>query len=356
MHENLPSAQLRYVHALKELRKGIGCTPERLLEDALLCHALQQRSGIHERKKKGAALIKELTELVLSLGDPNIRNGLLVALRLDSRYQQLSLTERRRKYNIDLQQSTNPEIRGLHVDSMRTMERRENKAIEQVSRYLYQGNSHLVPAHAQLNEASPPSMTSEKRALSVEAISYACSFSETGALERQDVTRWVRATHTDHPSEITTTHRYFNGHGEDGPMSIESIYGCHITEQKSTDGGGLLAKIKLHKDLTPEDGIYSFGCRVLVNSSIRCAPVILWRPRTTTTRRIEFHLTFHRSHAPLRAWWFKSDTESAGTLEPDPREGRHLKILNGGQYLYRIFEEEVPGTHHQYGISWVWPK
>lgn len=298
MHDDLPNVQSHYAHSPKELRRGIGCTSERLLENTLLCHALQQRSRKSRGRAESEALIAELTELILSLGDPKFRHGLLVALRLDPRYRQRSLTERRKRYNIDLNRSSDPESRSLHVDNIRTMERRENVAIEQVSRHLYRGNSHLLPAHAHLSDIPSSSGTSGPGALATEAILYSCSFSETGVLERQDVTRWVRATRPDHDSEVTTTHRYFSSHGKDGPMTIESLYGCRISEKRVANGGGLFAKIKLHKDLTPEDGLYSFGYRVLVNSSLRCAPVISWRPRETSTQRIEFHLTFHSSHAP----------------------------------------------------------
>lgn len=355
MHSDPSNTQLQYAHALKELRRGIGCAPEKLLEDMLLHRALQQRIEARREDATEDRLIAELANPVNSLSDPKLRRALLVALRMDPQYQQRSLMERRRRYNLVLRNSPDPELRQLHVDSLRTMERRENKAIEQVARSLYRGNSYLMPAQARFNDFPSPSDTPPD-VLAVEEISYTCTFSETGVLEFQDVTRWVRATSTRTSPEITVTHRYFNGNGTAGLLRLESLYGCRVTESSETKNGDLLAKIKIHKNLTPGDGIYSFGSRIHVNSSIRCTPVIVWRPRTRATRRIEFHLNFHELHAPLRAWWFIEHRELSGALEPDPSDGRHLEVLDEGRYLYRIFERDNVSPDLRYGVAWVWPE
>lgn len=352
MHEDVPSAQHEYGHAMRELRRGIGCTSDRLSDSTPLEVGLRERIRARREEVTPDRLIMELTNLIDSIGDPKFRESLLVALRLDLRYQERSLTERRKNYNRDLRNSSDPEMRRLHVDSLRTMERRENKAIEQVSRYL--ANGHQVTDRAHLRDF-PLRPIAPRGELAVEAISYSCEFSESGVLTTQDVIRWVRATSTGTTPELTVTHRYFEGNRA-GLLDIESLYGCRITKRAETVSGDLFARIGIHKDLGPTDGVYSFGTRVRVNSDARCRPVVVWRPRTAFTKRIEFHLTFQEPHLPDRAWWFVSPREVEGELEPPLSEGRHLEHLDEGRYFYRIFENEDITPDLRYGISWVWPE
>ncbi|OOC54253.1 MULTISPECIES: hypothetical protein [Nocardiopsis] len=351
MYVSIPHAQGEYGHALRELRRGIGCTPDRLSESTLLERTLRERIESRGEEVTADRLIMELTHLIDSIGDPKFRESLLVALRLDLRYRQRTLMERRRNYNRDLRNSPDSEMRRLHVDNLRTMERRENKATEQVARYLDDGLQVSDRAHLRDFPLRPIAPQGE---LAVEAISYSCAFSDTGVLRTQDVTRWVRATSPQTSPELTVTHRYFN-ENKTGLLDIESLYGCRVVERSETVSGDLLARISIHKDLAPTDGVYSFGSRISVNSDATCRPVIVWRPRTSFTRRIEFHLRFGEPHLPVRAWWFVSSQEVEGELEPPPSEGRHLEHLDEGRYLYRIFENEDITPDLRYGISWVWP-
>jgi hypothetical protein len=72
-------------------------------------------------------------------------------------------------------------------------------------------------------------------------------------------------------------------------------------------------------------------------------------------RRIEFRLCFDAAMAPVRAWWFSGTFDIEGQIEPDFSEGRHLDILESGQYLYKVFEGDVLLPGRYYGVAWLWP-
>lgn len=116
MHEDVPSAQHEYGHAMRELRRGIGCTSDRLSDSTPLEVGLRERIRARREEVTPDRLIMELTNLIDSIGDPKFRESLLVALRLDLRYQERSLTERRKNYNrirITAQGQVNPIDAGM---------------------------------------------------------------------------------------------------------------------------------------------------------------------------------------------------------------------------------------------------
>ncbi|MGW9349525.1 hypothetical protein SAMN05421803_10454 [Nocardiopsis flavescens] len=351
MDDDAPRTRREYAEALRELRRGLGCTPERLLRNRPLHRALARRLRARGEAPAPDRLIMALTRLIESVEDPRSRGSLLVALRLDPRYPQYSLTDRRKHYNRDLQRSPDPELHRLYVDSPRSMERRENRGIEQVAYFLSADREASVPAHL---IDSPLRPIAPQRELAIEAISYLCRFSEEGVLTSQDTIRWVRAPSPDTNPELSVTHRYFN-EDRSGILDLEELYGCRVVERKETVSGGLIARIRTHRHLEPEDGPFSFGVRLNTKSDVRCRPVVMWRPRTAFTKRIEFHLQFPESRSPVRSWWFQSPREIEGELEPDASEGRHLTHYDGGRYVYRIFENSDISPDLRYGISWVWP-
>lgn len=340
-----------YEDSLKDLRRGIGCTAQRLEQHPRLHEVLTDRVHAQHGRATPELLLMEVTRLVESIEDPKFRGSLQVALRLDIRYRQHSLQARRERYNEDLLRSPDPDLHRLYVDSPRTMERRENRAIDLVAHLLSAGrpispNGHVID--------SPLRPIAPQGELAVEAISFHCVFSDAGVLLTQDTLRWVRATSPRSDPELTVTHRYLNDDRQ-GLLAIESVFGCQVIERRETVSGDLFARIRIHRDLAPKDGPYSFGSRLSVTSSVRSRPVVTWRPRTGFTKRIEFHLRFPDAYRPARAWWFHSPREVEGELEPPRSEGRHLEEYDGGNYLYRIFENEDISPHMHYGISWVWP-
>ena len=351
VNDEAPQTQREYVRAFRELRRGIGCTVDRLAENAHLDRIMRRRVESKGEKVTDDLIIMEITNLIEAINDPKYRDSLLVALRLDLRYQQRALTDRRKKYNEDLKHAHDAELRQLHVDSARTMERRENRAIALVARYL---DEHRDTAAEVPHRDWPLRPIAPKGELAVEAISQTCSFSPTGVMTSQDVHRWVRATSSVTNPELTVTHRYFN-ENKSGLIRVESLYGCLVDSQAETVSGDFIAKLRIHRDLDPADGIYAFATRVCINSDTRCRPVVTWRPRSGFTRRIEFHLKFHDSQKPARAWWFQSSRDVEGEIEPPAHEGRHLQLLDEGRYLYRIFEHEHITPSLRYGISWIWP-
>lgn len=136
MHQGTSSARQEYEIGLRSLRRGVGCTSGKLTQNAGLCAALTRRVGNGLQEVPPEALLEELRSLVESLDEPKLRGSLLVALGLDPGHRQYSLSERRRDYGRTLAASTDPRLKSLAVDNVRTLERRENRAIEQVARML----------------------------------------------------------------------------------------------------------------------------------------------------------------------------------------------------------------------------
>ncbi|MFD6095178.1 hypothetical protein ACFVWN_08745 [Nocardiopsis flavescens] len=336
--------------SLRNLRRGIGCTPERLSREAGLSEALGRRI----RRRRGSAPRplpqEELTALVASVEDPRLRGALLVALGLDPLYPQYTLTERRDEYMRDLALSTDPALKRSAVDSQRTLERRENRAITEVALLLAgRSEEEAAPRMDDMSEG-----TARQSGLDVTAMSYLCRFSSTGTLNAQDVTYWVRSDSLDVEPEVTVLHAYHT-ETRKGALDITALYGCSVGEVRETASSGLVATMRAHRRLTPDDGTYSFSYRVTVDSENRCRPIITRNVRSRSLKRLEFHLLFSKRFRPDRSWWFRTDMAIEGELEPEKNEGRHLTHFDQGKYIYRIFEgsEIYPGSHH--GISWPWP-
>lgn len=347
MDEENSDSRHSYEACLRELRRGMGCTPGKIAQEPELCDALRTQRWRQFPNPAPEQLVERLRSLVESLEDPRLRGALLVALGFDPRYPQYSLTARRKAYNADLRTSTDPESRRMTVDNLRSVERRENRATELVSAML-----QVAPPR----ETEPASPTSKETGspLSTVAISHYCRFSDIGALNRQDTTRWVRAYTDPCARELEGSHQY-HAENRSGLLRLEEMFGCAVVEQRDLLGSGLWYRLRIHRELTPADGLYSFGCRLHVSSNVKAHPYLSSTVRTDSMERLEFHLVFSPTFPPLRAWWFRSTVNGAVHIEPLPTEGRHLELHDGGNYLYRIFEDEDISSHTDYGVSWVWP-
>ncbi|MFI9846966.1 hypothetical protein ACIHFD_58815 [Nonomuraea sp. NPDC051941] len=346
MDEITENAQEACERELKELRKAIGCTPERLMECPKLLAALQHPAGL-DRSRTIQACVNALKELVGSISYTKYRDPLLVALHLDPRHGADTLAGRRGSYGAALRSSRSP----LAAD-VRTLERRENKAIRMAVRLLLEESAHDSTGEKPA-EASSSGVLSFSKDLAIEAISHACRFSETGAMMEQEVTRWVRAVVPISDPRVIIANRYLS-ESRPGVLRMESLYGCQVIDQKEDTGGSILATVEISKILRPEDGIYPFTCRLLVDSEIRCQPVVRWRPPHHHAKRIEFQLLFKPEMTPSRAWWFGPTLDIEGQIEPALSQRRHLDLLQDGCYLYKVFDEPPLVPNHYYGIAWTW--
>lgn len=350
MYSSTRDAQEEHIHALRELRRGIGCTTDRIFEYALLVQALRTKLAPRGRQPSHESLIAEMTNQVQSISDPKHRDAILVALNLDPRYQQRTLVDRRRQYNQDLWESSDPEVRNLRVGNLRTLERRENQAIEWIARNLI---DHREPSSAPHNDFSTDRKPAQSD-LEIEAISNILFFSESGVLQKQETHRWVRASSEYSTRELTVAHWYVNG-SRPGTIRIDSLYGCSVASRTETASGELIADLRIFRGLQPHHGPYAFGTVLNIDSDAQCRPVINWRPQSHATKRIEFHLNFHSSFKPVRAWWFQSRRDILGHVEPNANDNRHLEQLDEGSYLYQIFEHDHIIPNQVHGLSWVWP-
>jgi hypothetical protein len=335
-----------YAQELKELRQGIGCTPERLWVSTEVASALRRRLQGSEGLITPQALVKELELLVRGLSNPVHREPLLSALGFIMEHSAPILSERRRSYNESLRNARDPSVRKLYAD-IRTLERRENEGIRTLIQLL-------VAPIAKKVEAAPSSGSPRPRELALVSREYDFYFSPTGAILRQEVSLYVRALVPDAEPIIDVTAKYF-AESRPGTVTIEACSGCEITELNESPGGTLSGKLKIYKRLRPEDGIYPLSHRLIVNSTARAEPIVYWHVRAPGAKRIAFKLNFDIKMKPSRAWWFASDTTFREEIEPNPGEGRHLELLNNAQYVYRVFEKEGDlAMDCDYGIAWIW--
>jgi hypothetical protein len=348
MDERTTDVQRACERSLRELRQDIGCTPERLMECPELLSILQERIAGLGYQVTIQASIEELKRVVGSLSDPKYREPLLVALHFSSEHRGRTLTDRRRGYIAVLQQARSP----LAAD-IRTLERRENKGINLAARLLVEGYKAKISLPS-VSEVSTRSTSSFSKDLAIEAISHTYYFSPIGVVTHQEITRWVRAVTPKANPRIVSSNRYFSESRPD-VLRIESIYGCRVVDRNEDTGGGVLTTLEIFKILNLEDGIYPFSCRLLVDSNIRCEPVVRWRPPVHEAKRIEFRLNFDPAMKPVRAWWFRAALDIEGQIEPEIAENRHLDILDDGQYIYKVFEGGALAPGRYYGVAWIWP-
>jgi hypothetical protein len=333
---------------LKELRKAMGCTPERLMECPKLLAALQHPAGTGPSRTIQAC-VRTLKDLVESISDTKYRDPLLVALHLDPRHSGATLAGRRGSYGAALRSS-----RSSLAADVRTLERRENRAIRMAVRLLLEESEHDSISNKTAG-AGASAVSSFSKDLAIEAISHVCHFSETGAITEQEVTRWVRAMVPTADPRAIVGNRYLS-ESRPSVLRMESLYGCRVIDQKEDTGGSILATVEIFKRLRPEDGIYPFSCRLLVNSRRRCQSVVRWRPPHHHAKRIEFKLLFKPEMAPSRAWWFGATLDIEGQIEPAASERRHLDLLQDGCYVYKVFDEPPLVPNYYYGIAWTWPE
>jgi hypothetical protein len=288
----------------------------------------------------------ELKNIVAGLNDPRHRDPLMVALRFNPRYPEEKLTARRTSYNGDLRR----DVPDMHVESLRTLERRENDGIEMTCRLLArEGEEQAEPP---VEEGAPKAPDAPGN-LATEAIAMTCYFSATGAIVRNDVRVWVRATETRADRHTSVGYRYFS-ESRRGVLQITPVFGCAVTEIEENPVGGILATLQLHKSLSPGDGVYALAYSVVVDSDMPSEPVLRWVPLSEHTNHIEFQLIFDSAKPPTSAWWFRTTGDVEGQMPPSEAAGRHLDILDNGGYVQKTFDGRPLAPLHQYGVAWEW--
>jgi hypothetical protein len=343
MDDGTGDERREYARSLRELRRNIGCTPQRLLGYHRLLEALRRRLSQKKQPTTIEACFAELKEVVAGLNDRRHREPLMVALRFDPRYDQEKLKDRRTGYNEQLRRDSD-----AHVESLRTLERRENDGIEMLCRLLAgEGEEHRP------EEKGAPIGPGAPANLATEAVAQTCYFSASGAIVRNDIRVSVRAADTETEPEMTVGFRYFS-ESRPGVLRIEPVFGCAVTQVKENSVGGILATLKLHKSLSPDDGVYVYAYSVVVDSDAPSEPVLRWTPLAEDTNRIEFHLVFDSAKPPTRAWWFRTMRNIEGQMAPSVADERHLEILDNNGYVYKIFEGRPLAALHHYGVAWDW--
>lgn len=288
------------------------------------------------------ACIGELRDLVESLGDAEKRTALLAALGLDARFRGRNLGERREEY---LATFTLRERRGL-----KTLQRWEDWAIEVVAD-LVQGDATFNRLRDEpANATSPTTPLHPLGSLPTVKLASVSYFSDAGIPVRVEYTRSVIAPAPDSNPLVVTANIYLTENRK-GIITIEATFGCRIYRQYHTGDNSIVTIFEIFKRLSPEDGLYSFGYRVLFDCTVISDPVLWLDSPEHTLNQYDARIVFGRDRFPLRAWWFVNSV-NYGRIEPTPSEGKHLQVLDDGHYLFKTFNNPVPYLAH--GIAWVW--
>lgn len=206
--------------------------------------------------------------------------------------------------------------------------------------------------HTELTTVQSGGQLLQKRpALVIERRQLIFHFSESGSIIDQAVIMDVRATDSPVEQEIYINSSY-RSDDRKGVLEIEPLSGCRVTQLTESEDSHISATIEPHKRIAIADGLYSLSYRFMVNSKVRCHPVVSWQLLTPGTRHISFQLNFDPAAVPTRAWWFASLRYATG-LQPELNQGQHLDALADGTYVYKAFEGS-PLLDRIYGVGWAW--
>lgn len=335
------SVQNEYAEDLKKLRRDYGCTPERLKECKFLYKVLSSRLLHSKHQPDLNSCIVELKNIIGIIGDNEKRGALMAALGLDENHRGPNLNTRRNSYLKTFAENRRPDIR--------TLQRWEDKAIRILAESLL--GEPLIDSRGDGGSEMLSGSPIEKplNSLVTTRVADTFYFSNRGIVNRLEVMRWVRALDSDVEPIIVMESNYLTERGE-GVQKIEPTFGCSIDSEHAM-AGGIITTFRLHRQLKPSDGSYTFGYRRLIKATITSDPIVWWIPEYRETR-YEVRIVFRKDMVPLRAWWFVNSSVTHGQMEPDLSEGRHLELLDSGGYVYKNFDDMRPRLAH--GISWIW--
>lgn len=349
-----------YVDALRELRQDAGCTPERLLKHSELYAALAKRVQRGGTEPTPEACVTELGELIKKLGDPLLRDGLLAAMRLDPRFQEMGVTKRRMSFQASFKGHTDPAARAVYTYNPRQFERREDVAIQGIVDFL------AISEDAE-NVASPPKQEESTltgtssgtidapRFPKVHSNFLTYRFNDAGVLQRHDVVKRLYATQEESARTSSWEIAYFADRRR-GVLKIEGDFGWRLLEAAELDDGTLDVTFELPRALKPEDDLYSVGYHTETSSKERFSPIVFWEP-VSGSQQVDFRLIFDPKMKPVRAWWFIARTRGDAVREPDLSSDRHIEIFDCETHFYahKHFESSSELTpHYVHGVAWIW--
>lgn len=328
-------SQTTYEADLRQLRKDMGCTWERLIAAGALYAALQRRVAARSREPTVDACIDELRALVNDLSDPKQREPLLVALRLDPRYQELTLTRRRRSYNNELRKARSD------VDA-RTLERRENSAIRTVASHLAAEDGFRQPSVGSRSETPPR----QERQFRTERREIWYRFGPSRVLREMIVALRIVAV-------VPGAARYGAHFGyaadmREGVVEIEPMFGCESDGTPIFRDGLTFARLRIPRPI-PVGEEHQIVYRVLVRSEHECKPILAslaGRNDSLIIKRVEFH----PDAIPDRVWTFAHLTYPDVVHEPKQVE----LSQEPGRFVAAQWQEVQMGLY--YGIAWEWPQ
>lgn len=330
--------QAAYERALRELRRDIGCTWERLSESGELIEALRRRRArqYDDADAAVAACVDELRELVISLSDPQQREPLLVALRMDDRYQERTLTARRHRYNQDLRKTRSD------VDT-RTLERRENAAIRTLALMLttdMPAARGAVTGPSDRNEDSTP-----RWHFLTESRETWYKFGRNRVLREQLMASRLIALVRD--ASVYRTHFCYRADPRDGVVEIEPVFGCEADGTPYFSDGISFLRLRIPRRLELGEA-HDVVLRVRVRSDHECQPRLMTTAGQDEKSMVK-HVEFAPDAVPERIWRFAHLTHPG--VAHNPRQ----TLIAGGPH--RFIHQSWSGLRIGlcYGITWYWP-
>jgi hypothetical protein len=331
------SERIKYERALKELRRDIGCTWERLSESGQLLEALRERRG---RRMDGmetiAACVEELRALIAGLSDPQQREPLLVALRMDDRYQERTLTARRRHYNEDLRKSRSD------VD-VRTLERRENGAIRTLAIML----AGEAPAGGRSADRAldQEDGTKSRWHFRTESREAWYKFGPNRVLREQLVAARLIALIPD--ANEYGTHFSYRADPNEGVLDVEPVFGCEAVGEPYFSDGISFLRLRIPRGMDVGE-THDIALRVRVRSDMECQPRLMTTAGQDEKSMVK-HVEFAPDALPARIWRFAHLTHPGVAHNP-----RQTLIPDGP---HRFVRQSWSGLRIGlcYGITWDWP-
>jgi hypothetical protein len=334
--EGTPDVRATYERALRELRRDIGCTWERLSESGDLFVVLRRRLALRAGKTTTAACVEELRELINALSDPRQREPLIVALRMHDRYQERTLTARRRHYNEDLRKTRSD------VDA-RTLERRENAAIRTLASRLTAETAS--GARTEMTLSDRVAASAPLRHFRVESRETWYKFGPRRVLGEQLVAARLLALVPDAYAYLT--HFSYRSDRREGALEIEPVFGCETDGDTYFRDGISFLRLRIPGAIGVGE-YHDIAFRARVHSDQECHPRLMTTAGQDEKSMVK-HVEFFPDAVPERLWSFAHLTHPEASH--DPRQ----VLVPGGPH--RFVSQTWSGIRVGlcYGIAWDWP-
>lgn len=334
--QGMASERLECERALRELRQDIGCTKERLVRYPSLIGAIQRRLRSHGKPTTTEACVSELMDLARSLTDPKHRVPLTVALRFDPRYQEETLTDRRRHYNEDGRTDRRD------VD-LRTLERRENLGISALVQLLLEDETAAGLNGESLRVPRP----SRARVLQATAREFWYTFGPNRVV--RDGLIAVELVALEPGEHSYRVHSEYYADRRPGVVDIEPAFGCEVDGEPVFDDDRTYVRLRLQCRLEKGDR-HSLVYRVRVHTDKPCRPVLMTVVANDEARMAK-HIQFHPDAVPQDVWSF-SDLPLPATYSP---ESANQRLISNAQSRNVGDSWRDLKVGLCYGLTWTWP-